>query len=57
MLVFLAEMCTLASIYTIRYLAQYIVKVDADSNEAIILLAIFVFTTFLGAFLRNFYIY
>jgi len=54
---FLAEMCTLASIYTIRYLAQYLMKEESNRTEAAVLLVIFCVSTFAGALLRNFYIY
>ena len=54
---FLGELCTIVSILTIKYVAEYLTKEENDREEALILLGIFTLANLLGAILRNFYIY
>ena len=48
---------SLISIFTIKFLADYLTKDESDSREAVVLVVIFSASLILSSLLRHFYIY
>ena len=54
---FVAEICTLYSIYMIKFLAEYLLKEESELQRSTVLVVTFTLSLIISALLRNFYIY
>ena len=54
---FVAEICTLYSIYMIKFLAEYLMKEENELQQSTVLVVTFTLSLIVSALLRNFYIY